>query len=73
MTPPPVDELSGKEIKRVQVYSNIVFFELGDGKTIADVRLVDGKLRLHVTKKLSVESAPPAVSVYPGEFPRDLP
>jgi len=72
MTPPIIDALNGKTIKRCQVFSNIVVLELDDG-SVADVRIVDGALRLHHTRKLDIEGAPLAVAVFPGEFPRELP
>jgi hypothetical protein len=62
-------ELAGKTIDRVQVYSNVVLFKFDDGKTVADVRVVDGKMRVHVTSK-GPEGAPPGVRVYLGESAR---
>jgi hypothetical protein len=64
-----VSELAGKTIERVQVYTNVVLIKLSDGKTITDVRVVEGELRVQVTSK-GPEGAPPGVRVYPGMAPR---
>ena len=59
-----VSELEKKQIEHVAVYSDVVLFGFMDG-SMADVRVVDGALRIEVRRK-GPEGARRSCSVYPG-------
>ena len=68
----PIDQVAGKTIKELRIYSNAVVIEFDDGKTSAFIgREKEGdSLRMHVaTKSTAFPDMTPAVSVYRGEFP----
>ncbi len=61
------DELHGKTIEDVVIYTDVVLMTLTDGKAVAILNTPDG-LRVQVGERPSSDM-PVAVRVYPGQFP----
>jgi hypothetical protein len=67
------DELHGKTIEQVAIYSDVVLVTLAGGKVVAILNTPDG-LRVQVGERPS-PNMPVAVRVYPGQspYPGNLP
>jgi hypothetical protein len=61
------DELHGKTIVDVAIYTDVVLMTLSDGKAVAILNTPHG-LRVQVGERPS-PGMPVAVRVYPGQFP----
>jgi hypothetical protein len=68
MFPSQPDELNGKTIERVEVYTDRVVFKVAGEDKLFQVKLVDGEVRLLVMAKLAYARSP-AVRVYRGDGP----
>jgi hypothetical protein len=61
------DELHGRTIEGVAIYTDVVLMTLVDGKAVAIFNTSNG-LRVQVGERPSSDM-PVAVRVYPGQFP----